>query len=384
MQACKHGLLAKIEAGDLAVPERPTVAGYRLHESLGEGGMGEVWAATTDDEHAAKVAIKLMRPVVSGQSSSRRRFEREARALLAIDHPGVVRVRDVGRSDDGRPFFVMDKIEGTTLRRHLRRCRGGVVSWEEAAELLTQLAAAFGAAHRAGVVHRDIKPSNILRSSSVDAVTYTVIDFGLAADGIPDADFSMITRAGEVLGTPAYMSPEALRGELTDARSDIYSLGCVLYEALEGTRCFAGDTVSALANQHLHRPVPMPELPAVPRPLREQVQALLLRMLAKRPDDRFATMAELSAAVAAVEVGGTPLPLPRRAQPTLSGLDTLPRTTRRLRRGVRSPTARTAAWLLVCACASVVSGTVAWKAAQVDQSVPAVKACAAHEDAPRV
>jgi len=269
--------------------------------------MGEVWAATSVGK--SPVAIKLMRRSFALDPESRRRFLREGRAIASLDHPGIVNVFDVGLSPEDRPFIAMEYLEGGTLQDYLRG--RGALGWNEARSIIDQLASALGAAHRCGIIHRDVKPANVMIDLSAGIPRCTVIDFGLARGQGLGRCSTQLTRTGQVIGTPSYISPEALRGEAIDERSDIYALGCVAYELLAGRRPFEGDGVEELLFQHMGRPAPRPTLATVPKPLVEQVWAILQRALRKQPGHRFPTMVALQEAFAAVRVGAPAVPVPR-------------------------------------------------------------------------
>src|SRR5947209_8684061 len=236
---------------------------YEIVDKLGEGGMGQVWRAR-DARLSRSVAIKILPPDVAGDPVRRQRFEQEARALGALNHPNIVAVYDIGQSD-GQAYIVSELVEGESLRALIER---GPVTGRKLLDIATQTADAVAAAHALGIVHRDLKPENIMlaRDGRVK-----VLDFGLAKQNAPQTTEETATIAlsqpGMVMGTVGYMSPEQVRGEAVDARSDIFSFGAILYEMLSGHRAFAGatpvDTMSAIL--HADPPdlaqstVPIPE-----------------------------------------------------------------------------------------------------------------------------
>lgn len=301
----ERAFLERIVGGGVAALDE-RVGDYALIERIGEGGMGEVWRA--DHEVHGTVALKLLRRSTAMDPRSRRRFLREARAAATLDHPGIVDIFDVGETSEGRPFIAMELVDGKTLRRVIEE--ESPLPWTRALELWTQIAQALGEAHRNDLVHRDIKPSNIL-VESLDAQheRCRIIDFGLVRAVAPDAS-TELTSTGQLVGTPSYISPEALRGDAVDGRSDQYSLGILVYELLESTRPFEGRGLEELFLQHLLRPPPPPNLTQVPMPLRAQVRAVLQRMLSKSPDDRFASMRALLGALRAIRPGGRAVRLP--------------------------------------------------------------------------
>jgi len=240
------------------------ISHYEIIGPIGKGGMGEVWKAL-DTNLGREVAIKTLPPEFAAGTEHLARFRREARAASALNHPNICVVHDLGEAD-GRPFIVMDLLHGETLRERLGR---GPLSVEDALDLGGQLADGLEAAHSAGILHRDIKPANIFIT---DRGTAKLLDFGLArAQGAEpeDAPTMDVTAAGTVMGTVAYMSPEQARGEPLDARSDLFSLGVVLYEMLTGRPAFSGNT-SAVIFERIFNDVLQPPTrlnPGVPREL---------------------------------------------------------------------------------------------------------------------
>jgi serine/threonine protein kinase len=216
---------------------RPTVAGrYRIGDLLGRGGMGEVYDAV-DLRLDRPVALKRLRDDMADDASMRRRVEAEARLAAKLTHPNVVTVFDSGL--DGRhPFIVMERLDGRTLRDELAR---GPMEADRACDMALQVLEALAAAHAIGLIHRDVKPGNILVGPGN---TWKVADFGIAISA--DSDHSL-TGTGQVLGSPSYLAPERLEGHAATARSDLYSLGVVLYEAVSGRRPFGEGNPWALA-----------------------------------------------------------------------------------------------------------------------------------------
>ena len=259
-----------------------TLAGrYRLDEVIGRGGMSTVYRGTDlalDRVVAVKVALD---PLVEQSPIYLERFRREANAAAAIDHPGVVTVYDAG-ADGPTRFIVMEFVHGRSLADILRE--RSPLEPAEAADIAAQAADALSAAHARGIVHRDIKPGNIMVTPDGSV---KVLDFGIARA----VDSGTLTQTATVLGTSAYMSPEQALGQPADARSDIYSLGCVLYEMLTGEPPFRAEVAAAVMHQHVRvQPKPASERnPAVPPAL----NALVMEMLAKAPGDRPQTAAEV-------------------------------------------------------------------------------------------
>lgn len=268
------------------------LANYRLGRLIGTGGMGSVYLAR-DLTLQRDVAIKFIAPELAGDESARRRLLREARAAAALDHPNICGVHEVIVTDDGRACIVMQYVEGETLADVLRR---GPVEPRQALSVAAQLAGALASAHQHGVVHRDIKPQNIVITPGGQA---KLLDFGIARIVEPptanDATTTSLTDPGVIAGTPAYMSPEQVRQQPVDARSDLFSLGAVLYEMLTGRRAFTGATVGEIYSQILET---HPSAPSTVRPgLSTQHDELCRRLLAKHPEDRFASAAEVAGAL---------------------------------------------------------------------------------------
>jgi serine/threonine protein kinase len=276
-----------------AGPTDETVAGrYRLERSLGNGGMGEVFVAT-DTVLDRRVALKRLSSALTEDEAARARFLREARALARISSPNVVAVFDAG--DDTEPYLVMELIEGTTLSTVLRTT--GSLPLERARAIGAGIAAGLAAAHEQGVIHRDVKPSNIFLTASDEP---KVGDFGIAR--LERGDMTL-TMTGQAFGSAAYASPEQATGGRVDARSDLYSLGCVLYEMLAGRRPFEGDEPVALTYQHVHtEPVPLDALDVGIAP---ELASLVDALLAKDPADRPQTADEVRAALEATPADAT-------------------------------------------------------------------------------
>lgn len=298
-------LVARVRPGGLApapepAPSPPIAGRYRLLHRLGAGGVGEIWRA----EHVGlgkPVALKFLLPELARVPEVRRRFLREGRLAAAVRHPGVVDITDVGETDDGRAFLAMALLEGPTIADEVRW--SGPMPWARAKGLLLQIAQALAHAHAQGVIHRDLKPSNVMLGGAGEEgrERCTVIDFGMARARLEVDGSSELTRTGAILGSPAYMSPEQFRGEPADARSDVYSLGCLAYFMLMGCRPFDGATPARLMYQHLTLPLPRVRGLGVTAGRRAAIQRLLARACAKRPAQRFQGMAELIAAIHAVD-----------------------------------------------------------------------------------
>jgi len=221
---------AEEPVGEAAAARR--AGAYRLVEPLGKGGMGEVWLAEQERPVRRRVALKLIKPGMdTGEVLAR--FEAERHALARMDHPGIAKLLDAGESSEGRPFFAMELVEGAPLTEY---CDARRLGTRARLELFAEVCAAVQHAHQQGVVHRDLKPSNILVSwAGAGGHRVKVIDFGIAkALGDPLGDYTLATVRGQLLGTPQYMSPEQAGAGPVDTRTDVYSLGAILYELLTG------------------------------------------------------------------------------------------------------------------------------------------------------
>lgn len=263
---------------------------YTIERELGRGGMATVYLAR-DLRHDRAVAIKLLQPELTTAATAER-FLREIQIIARLQHPHILTLIDSG-ARDGLVYYVMPHVEGESLRDRLlweRQC-----NIEQAVQVARQVAAALQYAHDRGVIHRDIKPENILLSAGQAILA----DFGIAR-AIRDSSYQTITAVGLPLGTPAYMSPEQAAGRSeVDPRSDIYSLGCVLFEMLAGRPPFVAQTVSKVLQMHLTEPPPPISTCRSAAP--QQLDEILNRALAKEPSDRFQTAAEFAAALGLVE-----------------------------------------------------------------------------------
>ena len=276
---------------------------YRAISLLGKGGMGSVYLAE-HPEIGRKVAVKVLHTELSADAQLLGRFLNEARAANAIRHPNIIEILDSGMLPHGQPFLVMEFLDGESLATRVGRL--GRVPLPDALEFTYQTASALGAAHKQGIVHRDLKPDNLFvvpGQHEGDRERIKVLDFGIAKLQRTSPGDSVKTRTGMLMGTPVYMSPEQCRGtKSVDLRSDVYSLGIILYEMLVGRPPFVSEGFGDLVNMHLNvEPAPIRSwLPTIP----EDVEQLVQRALAKNPDDRFQTMAELQEALKALSGPG--------------------------------------------------------------------------------
>ena len=303
---------------------------YEIFEEVGAGGMGEVYRAR-DTRLDRTVAIKVLPDAVSKDNDVRQRFEREARAISALQHPNICTLFDIG-AENGIDYLVMEYLEGETLAHRLER---GPIALKELVKTGSEIAHALDKAHKQGIIHRDLKPGNIMLTKS----GAKLLDFGLAkplafaassaaTKSVPSFSaatmtaVSPITQAGTVVGTVQYMSPEQIEGKEADARSDIFALGCVLYEMATGRRAFEGKSNLSIASSILEKePEPITAVQPLAPPALDHV---IRRCLEKSPDDRWQSAADVAAELRWTETSSTTMrplhaPHPRRRTMVLAG-----------------------------------------------------------------
>jgi eukaryotic-like serine/threonine-protein kinase len=266
---------------------------YRIVRKVGQGGSGEVFEA----EHVyirKRVALKLLRSQLPSRAEAIQRLRREAQATSAIGHPGIVKIEDFGTTEDGVVFMAMEWLEGEPLDVAIER---GAMPVERALDLALQTCEALAAAHDAGVIHRDLKPENIFLVRTPAGAQAKILDFGVAKLTTAEA---RLTATGMVVGTPYYMAPEQAAGRDVDGRSDIYALGVILYEMVTGTLPFTGDTALAVIHMHLEQAPEPPRKRAPAQGIPADVEALILRCMAKKPAGRYESARALADALRAL------------------------------------------------------------------------------------
>jgi serine/threonine protein kinase len=268
-----------------------TLGHYRIVEKIGEGGMGEVYRAPAE-RLDRDVAVKVLPSSVAQDPERIARFEREAKAVAKLEHPNILAIYDFGTHEEVT-YSVTELLEGETLRERLE---GGGFGWRKAAEIGASIADGLAAAHGAGIIHRDLKPDNVFLTSDGRV---KILDFGLARDvaaAAPDETHSptvsRYTDPGAVMGTAGYMSPEQVRGEPADARSDIFALGSVLYEMASGRRAFARDTAAETMTAIL-REQPG-DFEVIDGDVAPELRRIITRCLEKNPEERFQSARDLA------------------------------------------------------------------------------------------
>ena len=301
---------------------------FEVREPLGRGGMGTVYRAiqlSVDRE----VAIKVVHPKLADDRQAAKRFLREARLASRLNLPSVVQVIDFGQTDDGVLYLVMELLRGRTLAKEQA---GQRLPLKRVLAIGSQLCDALEAAHAQGIVHRDLKPGNIVvLADPPGRDLLKVLDFGLAKSLVADTS-SKVTNTDAILGTPLYMSPEQVQGKGSEPRSDLYALGCILYELLTGAPPFVDSSVNLILARHLTEPAP--PLPAAVPP---RLRALVAQLLAKEPAERPASAADVRAVLQWIVDGGAA------AWPEPDVADTVPEVPPELAQTIAQPATATAA-----------------------------------------
>lgn len=297
----KDGTKISDIASDATLLER-----YQLLEPIGEGGMSVIYKA----RHLlmdSLVAIKLMHARLSSNSKSVKRFQQEAKAAKLLKHPNIITVHDFGILPNGTAFLVMDYEAGDSLAAYIRN--NGPLSAEECIPLLKQIASALDHAHSQGVLHRDLKPSNVMvKSDSQGELSGKLVDFGIAKMMSSDSGSDphpQLTATGETFGSPAYMSPEQCQGIELDQRSDLYSFGCLMYEALTGKPPYEGANSLEVIFKHMNDAVPPLTVPTSPKRVGEGLSGIFQKCMQKDRDLRYADARTMLSDLTSLEEGGT-------------------------------------------------------------------------------
>jgi serine/threonine protein kinase len=331
-----------------------SLAHYKILDRIGAGGMGDVYRAR-DTRLGRTVAITVLAAEVANDPDRRDRFLREARATAALSHPNIAALYEIGE-DQGHVFLAFEYVPGETLSAVIG---GRPMNPRRAINLAVQIADALADAHAEGIVHRDIKPSNIIVTPKGNA---KILDFGLATwtsggaerDQAAEAVTAMTTAAGTTLGTVAYMSPEQALGERVDERTDIFSLGIVLFEMLTGRLPFSGATPTALALQIVQAPAPPPS--AVNRSLPRELDPIVGKALAKSLDQRYESAATLAAELRSI---GAILDVRQEAHEPASGPVV-----------VMAPRSSRAGWILLLLALAALAAIGWWKRDQIQRLWP--------------
>ncbi|MBK8221435.1 MAG: protein kinase [Candidatus Obscuribacter sp.] len=276
---------------------------YEILDTIGDGAMGRVYLAR-HKLMKRQVAVKMMHPQLISGKSALRRFQKEAELASALNHPNILTVYDFGVTETGSPYLVMDYLQGKELLHVLKD--EGHLPQSRGLHIFKQVCAGLAHAHDKGVVHRDLKPSNVmLVTLDGDDSFVKILDFGIAKQLNPsESSIDNLTRTGEVFGTPHYMSPEQCRAQDVDGRSDIYALGCVMYQTFTGHLPITGCDLIECLYKHVNS---MPEsfhVVAPELPLSAELEAIVFKAMAKSPDERFQSMQEFRAAMEVLEPGG--------------------------------------------------------------------------------
>ena len=288
------------------LPEGLEVGEYRVLRKIGEGGMGAVYAAV-HPVIGKRVAIKVLAPHIANHPELVRRFVDEARAVNKIGHPNIVDIFSFGWLPDQRHYFAMEYLEGQTLSD---RMKTGPIAADEARRLLGQICGALEAAHQVGIIHRDLKPENIWIAQPKHGDSYAkLLDFGIAKL-LGDADSAPHTQTGAIMGTPAYMAPEQCRGTGIEPRTDLYSLGVILYEMFTGRTPFQGSFVELITKHLSDAPEAPSRLGSIPPALERLILSCLEKEPARRPASAASLARELDAALVGVPAVAPPPPVP--------------------------------------------------------------------------
>jgi hypothetical protein len=276
------------DADELPVGSR--VGSYAILAKIAAGGGGTVYLAESayPGSTGQRVAIKVLLRELATSAQALSRFQREAEVVTLINHPNIVAVLESGGLTDGRPYIVMELVEGETLKTMLRRC--GRLPPAQMMQILEPICSALAAAHEAGVIHRDLKAGNISIGNDEGELVVKLLDFGIAKLTQEDPSLPGLTVKGSRLGTPYAMAPEQIRGDVVDERADIYSLGVLIYQMITGSYPFSAPTAPEIERLHLDAVPPRPSRFA---PVSAALEAVVIRCLEKKPENRFKSVSEV-------------------------------------------------------------------------------------------
>jgi serine/threonine protein kinase len=275
---------------------------YEILELVGEGGMGVVYKARQTKMNRI-VAIKMLHDDYAGNPNALKRFEQEAKAVSSLNHPNILSVYDFGTDEEGHPFLATEFLLGKNFDLYLNEVNP--VPIETAVSIFTQTCFGLEHAHQKGIIHRDLKPSNLMLVEYAGEKNFVkVLDFGIAKVISPDGASSELTKTGELFGSPLYMSPEQCKGLTLDARSDIYSVGCIMYKTLTGISPLEGKDLVEVLYKHVNQlPAGFSETLRV-QPIYANLEQVVFKAMAKDPEDRFQSMDEMKEAILTAEKGG--------------------------------------------------------------------------------
>jgi len=274
---------------------------YRIVRLLGQGGMGKVYEV----ENVFLQKRFALKVLGSQKESALRRFRLEAKAASRLDHPSLIKVHDFGLIDGEQPFLIMDLVTGVTLSSVLKRAP---LTFDAATNIFKQICWGLSYAHRQDVIHRDIKPSNVIIADGTDLehTSVIIIDFGIAKLNSQAIEANALTRTGELIGTPFYMSPEQCMGTAIDPSSDVYSVGCMLFECLTGLPPFLGDSPLSTMLKHQSEVPPTLEQATLGSKFPDGLQLVLDKLLSKKPGDRYSNLNDLAIDLDRIKSGDQP------------------------------------------------------------------------------
>jgi serine/threonine protein kinase len=261
---------------------------YQIVSAIGKGGWSRVYRAL-DLSLNRDVSIKILHSHLTEDLEKVKRFQLEAEATAKLSHPNVIAIFDYGITDDGSAYIVMEYLEGSTLEVTLPQ--NGALDWTKALPMFFQICDGLAEAHKQGIIHRDVKPSNIFIVAGAEPPVVKILDFGIAR--LVAEDRTVLTKSGETMGTPAYMSPEQCMGQPLDQRSDLYSFGCVMFEVLSGKKAFTGDLPMEIMWKHLKDATTSLKAIDTETSIPLQLRQIILKTMSKDPAERYATASEL-------------------------------------------------------------------------------------------